>query len=262
MTYDLLSVRRDGPVEHVTLNRPEVRNAFNDRLVRELARWTAAVKADRSVRVAVIGGAGPVFCAGGDLAWMASTIDYTAEDNRKDAHEVTAMLDAIDTLPVPLVGRIHGAAIGGGAGLTAVCDIAVADEGTVFSFPEVKHGIVPSVITPYVLAKIGRSAARELFLTGARFGAARAKEIGLVHAVVPSGDLDGTVHRYVQELLGGGPSALASAKAMIARVWSLPADEAASFTADTLATCRVSDEGQDGMRAFLEKRRPRWRERG
>jgi methylglutaconyl-CoA hydratase len=258
MDFEHLTVRRDGPAEYVSLNRPDVRNAFNGRLVGELAAWAAAVRKDRAVRVAVIGGNGPVFCAGGDLAWVASTIGYSAADNLEDARAVTAMLDAIDTLPMPLVGRIHGAAIGGGAGLTAVCDIAVADEQAVFSFPEVKHGLLPSVITPYVLAKIGRSAARELFLTGARFSAARAKEIGLVHAVVPPARLDETVDAYVQELLRGGPAALAGAKAMIAGVWAMPAGEAAPLTAAAFAACRVGDEAQEGIRAFLDKRKPRW----
>ncbi len=258
MSTDLLSIRRKGPVERVILNRPDRRNAFDDKLVRELAEWAEAVRTDHGVRVAVLSGAGPVFCAGGDLAWMAGSISYTPDDNLADARAVTAMLDALDTLPMPLVGRVHGAAIGGGAGLTAVCDIAVAAEGTTFSFPEVKHGIIPSVITPYVLAKIGRSAARELFLTGARFDAARAKAIGLVHAVVPAAELDAAVEGYVQELLAGGPSALSSAKAMIARVWPLEPADAAALTAEALATCRISDEAQEGLRAFLEKRKPRW----
>jgi methylglutaconyl-CoA hydratase len=259
MTYEHLTVRREGTVEYVTLNRPDVRNAFNARLVGELAAWAAAVREDRAVRVAVIGGSGPVFCAGGDLAWVAGTLDYSAADNLEDARAVAAMLDAIDTLPMPLVGRIHGAAIGGGAGLTAVCDIAVADEPAIFSFPEVKHGLLPSVITPYVLAKIGRSAARELFLTGARFSAARAREIGLVHAVVPPAQLDAAVREYVQELLRGAPAALAGAKAMIARVWAMPSAEAAPVTAAAFAACRVSDEAQEGIRAFLGKRKPQWR---
>jgi methylglutaconyl-CoA hydratase len=260
MDYEFLAVRREGPVEYLTLNRPRVRTAFNSRLVRELAGWAAGVRDDRAVRVVVLGGAGPVFCAGGDLSWLGGTADGPVEDNRRDARDVAAMLDAFDRLPMPLVGRIHGAAIGGGAGLTAACDIAVAEEATVFSFPEVRHGIVPSVITPYVLAKIGRSAARELFLTGARFGAGRAREIGLVHAVVPAATLDGAVQGYVAELLAGAPEAVRSAKAMIARVWPLDAADAAGITADALATCRVSAEAQEGMRAFLEKRKPRWLE--
>jgi methylglutaconyl-CoA hydratase len=171
---------------------------------------------------------------------------------------MSRMFAALDTLPFPLVGRIHGAALGGGAGLAAVCDVVVADDQAVFGFTEVKLGIVPAVISPFVLAKIGRSAARDLFLTGARFSAARARDIGLVHAVVPAADLDGAVAAYVSELLSAGPEAAATAKALIAQVWALSIQDAMPLTADAIATRRVSAEGQEGLRAFLEKRRPSW----
>jgi len=165
------------------------------------------------------------------------------------------MFLALDRLPVPLIGRVHGAAMGGGTGLAAVCDVVVAASDAVFGFTEVKLGLVPAVIAPFVLAKIGRSAARELFLTGARFGAARAKEIGLAHAVVPAADLDATVQAYLAEILAAGPEAVRTAKALIAAAWTLPPDEAAGLAAEILATRRTSAEGQEGIRAFLEKRR-------
>ncbi len=168
-----------------------------------------------SVRVVVLAGAGKTFCAGADVTWMAKTVDYTEEENLRDATAMSRMFAAIDALPVPLIGRVHGAALGGGAGLAAVCDIVVAEEAAVFGFTEVKLGILPAVISPFVLAKIGRSAARELFLTGARFSAARAQEIGLVHAVVPAAELDARGRRYVRELLTAGPEAIAAAKALI-----------------------------------------------
>lgn len=256
--YDHLRVRREGEVEYVALDRPDVRNAFNPVLVRSLHEWATAAASSPSLRAVVLSGTGRTFCAGGDLAAMAATIDATRDDNLADAARLAAMFEALDHLPVPLICRVQGAALAGGVGLAAVSDIVVAAADAVFGLTEVKLGILPSVISPYVLAKIGRSAARELFLTGARFGAARAREIGLVHAVVPADALDGEVARYVSEILAAGPQAVRGAKALIRDVFGRPPAEVARLTAETLATRRVSAEGQDGMRAFLEKRPPRW----
>lgn len=258
MSYQFLATRREGPVEHVTLNRPEVRNAFNEHVIDELTRWAAAAAADSGIRCAVLRGAGPVFCAGADLVWMSRMVAYSREENARDARAMAQMFLALDTLPVPLIGRIHGAALGGGAGLAAVCDIVVADPGAVFGFTEVKLGIMPAVISPYALGKIGRSAARELFLTGRRFGAERAKEIGLVHAVAAGDQLDAKVQEYVKEILSGGPGGIAAAKALIRGVWSRSPADAIDLTADAIAERRVSPEGQEGMHAFLEKRRAGW----
>lgn len=254
-----LIAKREGPVEYVTLNRPEVRNAFNAELIAELSAWAARVRSDTSVRVVVLGGAGKIFCAGADVTWMSQTIRYTEEQNLRDAMAMSRMFAALDTLPVPVIGRIHGAALGGGAGLAAVCDAVVADEDTIFGFTEVKLGIIPAVVSPFVLAKIGRSAARELFLTGARFSPMRAKEIGLVHAVVPLPALDEAVDRFVQEFLSAGPEAIAAAKALIARVWTHTTEAAMELTAGAIAARRVSKEGQEGLTAFLEKRDPWWK---
>ena len=261
MGYKFLKTERDGSVEYLTLNRPDVRNAFNDELIAEVADWATRVSHEAGrdgVRVAVLAGAGRAFCAGADLAWMARAVHFTEQDNVRDAMAAARMFAALDTLPVPLVGRVHGAAIGGGAGLAAVCDVVVAEEEAVFGFTEVKLGILPAVISPFVVAKIGRSAARELFLTGARFSTSRAREVGLVHAVVPSSDLDRTIAHYVGELLTAGPEAIASAKALIAQVWASPVQEASSITARAIAARRVSPEGQEGLKAFLEKRKPSW----
>lgn len=258
MPYELIAVARHGSVERVTLNRPDVRNAFNEQVIAELTTWARAVAATRDVRVVVLDGAGKVFCAGADLTWMSKTVTYTREQNERDAMAMSAMFSAIDALPVPVVGRIHGAALGGGAGLAAVCDIVVADEQAVFGFTEVKLGIIPAVISPFALAKIGRSAARELFLTGARFSAQRAREIGLVHTVVPAAELDAAVQRQVDEVLSGGPEAIAAAKALIPQVWDSNAGETAAITSRAIAERRVSAEGQEGMTAFLEKRRAAW----
>jgi len=258
MAYSHLSIRRDGPVEYLTLDRPDVRNAFNEDVIAELMAWAAATAADRAVRVVVLGGAGPVFCAGADLIWMSKMVGYSREENVRDATAMARMFHALDTLPVPIVGRLHGAALGGGSGLAAICDIAVADEACLFGFTEVKLGIMPAVISPYALAKIGRSAARELFVTGMRFSAQRAREIGLVHAVVPAAELDATVAMYVKELLSAGPEGIAATKALIPTVWGRAPEDAMRTTAEHIATRRVSAEGQEGMTAFLEKRKARW----
>jgi methylglutaconyl-CoA hydratase len=243
----------------VTLNRPEVRNAFNEELIAELTAWAESITGSgQAARVAVLSGAGKMFCAGADLTWMSKMVAYTRDDNVRDARAMARMFAALDRLPIPLIGRIHGAALGGGAGLAAICDIVVSAEDTSFAFTEVKLGILPAVISPFVLAKIGRSAARELFLTGARFSAARAREIGLVHAVGAESELDRLVAKYVNDLLTSAPGAVAAAKALIAEVATRPPAVAAEYTIDAIAERRVSPEGQEGMKAFLARRPPSW----
>ena len=263
MTYAHLISQRDGSVERLTLNRPDVRNAFNEHVIAELSEWAArtreaAVRHD--IRAVVIAGAGKVFCAGADVTWMSKTVHYTEEENLRDAMAMSRMFAAINELPVAVIGRIQGAALGGGAGLAAVCDIVAAEDTALFGFTETKLGILPAVISPFALAKIGQAAARELFLTGARFSAARAKEIGLVHTVVPAEELDAAVDRYLQELSTAGPEAVAAAKTLIPSVWGRPIADAMPLTAAAIAARRVSPEGQEGLRAFLEKRKARWTE--
>jgi methylglutaconyl-CoA hydratase len=253
----LLTERR-GPVEHLTLNRPDVRNALNDDVIAELTTWAGATAHDTDVRVVVLSGAGRTFSAGADVTWMAKAVSYTEDENFRDATALSEMFASLDQLPMPLIGRLHGAALGGGVGLAAVCDIVIAEHDTVFGFTEVKLGIIPAVISPFAIAKIGRSAARELFLSGARFSATRAREIGLVHQVVPLSDLDRAVETSIQELLGAGPQAIAAAKSLISRVAPLPIGQAATLTARAIAERRVSAEGQEGLKAFLQKRKPSW----
>jgi methylglutaconyl-CoA hydratase len=254
-----IETTRVGAVEYLTLNRPDVRNAFNEQMIAELTSWAAGIeRSPDDLRAVVLSGAGKTFSAGADVAWMSKTVDYSERENIRDATAASQMFSALDHLPVPLIGRVHGAALGGGAGLVAVCDIVISADTAVFGFTEVKLGILPAVISPFVLAKVGRSAARELFLTGARFGASRAREIGLVHAVAPESDLDSTVSAYVSNVLAGGPQAIRSAKALIRDVWGLSPGQASSVTAEAIAKRRVSDEGQEGLRAFLEKRTPSW----
>jgi methylglutaconyl-CoA hydratase len=246
-------LHRLANIEYVTLNRPEVRNAFNEQVIAELTSWAERVAKDRDLRGVVINGAGPAFCAGADLNWMAKMAGYSREDNLRDAREAAAMFAAIDKLPVPVIAQIHGAALGGGSGLAAVADIVVASEDAVFGFTEVKLGLIPAVIAPYVVAKIGHSAARELFITGWRFDAGHAKEIGLVHAVVQPENLIQTVNKYLNELVRNGPEAMAAAKALLRQIANRPVAETVSTTAEAIAERRVSAEAQRMMRAFLKK---------
>jgi methylglutaconyl-CoA hydratase len=249
---------RDGAVLRITLNRPEVRNALDEEVISALTAAGKEAARDRSVRAVVLSGNGRAFCAGADLGWMSRAIGYNLEENRRDAEDLARMMETLDTLPVPLIGRIHGAALGGGAGLAAVCDIVVTADDAMFGFTEVKLGIIPAVISPYVVHKIGDSAARELFLTGARFSARRARRIGLVHAIVPAADLDETVEGYVREVSTSGPEAIAAAKALIKEVGGSTSADMIGLTTTRIAEQRVSAEGQEGMRAFLEKRKPHW----
>ncbi len=258
MSYQYLTVERRGAVEYVTLNRPDVRNAFNEHVIAELTAWARTAHQDRAVRVVVLAGAGKVFSAGADAAWMAKMAGYTREDNLRDARAGAEMFLSINTVPAIVIGRIQGAALGGGSGLAAVCDIVVADADAIFGFTETKLGILPAMISPYVLQKIGASAARELFLTGMRFDAAKAKSIGLVHAIVAAADLDGAVEGLVRESLSASPTAVARAKALIPNVLGRTPVDVIEITADAIATQRVSPEGQEGLKAFLEKRQPSW----
>ena len=247
-----------GPVTTVTLNRPDVRNALNEESMAELTQWAQSVPADGSIRVAILQGAGPVFSAGADLHWMSKMVGYSRDQNVADARKLAALYQALDNLPVPLIGRIHGAALGGGAGLAAVCDVVIATDDAMFGFTEVTLGIVPAMISPYVLRKIGLSAARELCLNGTRFSAARALEIGLIHERVGVNEIDEAVQRHVDQFKKAAPSAIAAAKVVLRDVYGRLPSEVMAMTVDAIANQRVSPEGQEGMRAFLEKRKPSW----
>lgn len=248
----------DGPVTTVTLNRPEVRNAFNEALIHDLTTWAAGVPTDGSVRVVVLRGAGASFCAGADLQWMSKMAAYSREENITDARLAAGMFLALDSLPVPIIGRVHGAALGGGAGLAAICDVVVAAEDVTFGFTEVLLGILPAMISPYVVNKIGLSAARELCLSGARFTSARAREIGLVHEVVTEDRLDLTVDRYVAQFLKAAPTAVAATKRLLAEVAGRRPVDVIERTVEAIADQRVSPEGQEGMQAFFDKRPAAW----
>jgi enoyl-CoA hydratase/carnithine racemase len=243
-----LRIERDGPVLRVTLARPERRNAFDAALISELTEAFADVGDARAV---VLAGEGESFCAGADVEWQRSSIDLSYEENVEDALRLFRMCDTIDRCPAPVVARVHGHALGGGSGLVACTDIAVAAEDAVFAFSEVRLGIIPAVISPFVFAKIGPGAARRWFLTGERFGADVALRIGLVHEVSPAPD--DAVAGVVEALLASGPEAVRAAKELASVRPDGP--EAARIA----AARRTSDEGQEGLRAFLEKRAPAWR---
>jgi methylglutaconyl-CoA hydratase len=262
MSYQFLSIERTGAVERVTLNRPDVRNAFNEHVIAELHTWATRAHKDEQLRVVVFAGAGKVFSAGADAGWMAKMAGYSHDDNVRDARAGAEMFLAINTIPAIVIGRIHGAALGGGSGLAAVCDIVVAEQDAIFGFTETKLGILPAMISPYVLQKIGASAARDLFLTGRRFDAKKAMAIGLVHDVVPAADLDAAVDRFVTEALSASPTAVARSKALIQKVLGQPPADVIGITADAIAAQRVSPEGQEGLKAFLDKRTPAWTIKG
>jgi methylglutaconyl-CoA hydratase len=206
----------------------------------------------------VLTGAGPIFCAGADVQWMRKSKDYTEAQNAADARAMAHMYRALDECPRPVVAKVRGAALGGGSGLVACCDVVVAADGTTFGFTEVRLGIVPANISTFVLPKIGARAARRYFLTGERFDAAEAARIGLVHEVAPPDALDARVDAIVAALLECGPAAVATAKEIVREVSRLPREQAIDYTVRTIARARVSPEGQEGLAAFLEKRKPRW----
>ncbi len=258
MKLERLQVEYDGPVARIWLNRPEVRNAFDGLMITELRKTLFDLRSMDDVRVVVLGARGSSFCAGADLEWMRAMAAFSREDNLREAQAVADLFFTVYESPKPVVARIHGAALGGGAGLVAACDIPVAALGTQFGFTEVRLGIIPAVISPYVVGKIGESAARELFLTGERFEAVKAQEIGLIRAAVPVEDLDTAVEGRVKELLQAGPRAMAEAKALIREVAYRRVEDVQRYTVERIAEIRVSPEGQEGMRAFLDKRKPDW----
>ena len=253
-----LRVERDGPIARVTLARPDIRNAFDEVTIEELTRVFLSFADDAETRVVILAGDGPVFCAGADVGWMRRAGSWSKTENETDAERMAGMLRAIDECPRPVVAVVQGAAIGGGVGLVAAADVAVAAEDAVFSLAEVKLGILPSVISPYVLRAIGAREARRWFLTGERFGAAEARRIGLVHEVVVSAELDSARDRIVHALLTSAPEAVGVAKRLIAQVVGKSPEDAMPLTVRTIAERRASDEAKEGLTAFLEKRLPAW----
>jgi methylglutaconyl-CoA hydratase len=257
-------VERAGPggvIARVTMDRPEARNAFDASLIAALRSTFVALAAEppTSLRAVVLAGAGDIFSAGADLAWMRAAASLPVEENEQDALAAAELFDTIDTCPTPVIARVQGAALGGGMGLCAVADVVIAESGTSFGFTETRLGLIPAVIAPFVLAKIGESQARALFPTARRFDALRAQRIGLVHEVVEGeAALDAAVERTVADLLEAGPGAARAAKAIVREVRGLPHGSAKWHTARAIARQRVGAEAQEGLRAFMERRRPSW----
>jgi methylglutaconyl-CoA hydratase len=249
-----LSITRSGGIATVTLDRPQVRNALAPALIAELAGTFASLATD-DVRVVVLTGAGGAFCAGADIEWMRASRDLSEAENVADASAAQAMLEAVDACPKPVVARVNGAAIGGGAGLVACADIAVAVESAVFAFSEARLGLLPAMVSPYVLRAIGPGHTRELFVSARRFSAMEAHRVGLVHQVVPAEQLDDAVALVVHELMACGPAAIAQCKRLVR---DATAAAVLPDLAQRIAAARAGAEGQEGLAAFLEKRSPSW----
>jgi methylglutaconyl-CoA hydratase len=261
MNYETLIVEVKDSVLWCRLNRPDVRNAFNPKMIEELTSIAGLITSD--VRTVVLSGEGNVFSAGGDLNWMRQSLNLTREENLQDAKNLASMLLSLDRLPVPLVGMIHGAAMGGGIGLVSVCDYAIASTETIFSFSEVRLGIIPACIAPFVIRKIGPGHTRAMFTTAERFDANKAYDIGLVHQVASTRDeLQQITNKKLEEIKECSPNALRIAKKIIFDLLEPADSKQLNFVAEVLAGVRVSEEGQEGLRAFLEKRKPEWTKRG
>jgi methylglutaconyl-CoA hydratase len=254
-----IEIERSGAKATLWLNRPERHNAFDDGLIAELSAALVELAADSAIRVVLLAGRGKSFSAGADLAWMKRMAGYTAAENEADAQKMAEMLHRLDSLAKPTIALVQGAAMGGGVGLVAACDIAIAAEDAQFAFSEVRLGLTPATISPYVIAAIGPRAARRYFLTAERFDARRALRLGLVTVVVPAADLAMEASRLADILCQNGPAAMAEAKRLIADVTGRPIDAALRReTAGRIARRRASAEGREGVAAFLEKRKPSW----
>jgi methylglutaconyl-CoA hydratase len=254
-----IEIERSGAKATLWLNRPERHNAFDDALIAELSAALVELAADSAIRVVLLAGRGKSFSAGADLAWMKRMAGYTAAENEADALKMAEMLNRLGSFPKPTIALVQGAAMGGGVGLVAACDIAIAAEDAQFAFSEARLGLTPATISPYVIAAIGPRAARRYFLTAERFGAQQALHLGLVSAVVPAADLGGEANKLADILCQNSPGAMAEAKRLIADVTGRPIDAALrSETAGRIARQRASVEGREGVAAFLDKRKPSW----
>ncbi len=259
MQNQAVELSRAGAVITVTLNRPDFRNALNDRLIFDLTSAFREIADNKDIRVVILTGKGSSFCAGADLSSLGDKLaENPAVTRQEEAEAIFDLMMMVNTCPVPVVGRVNGAAIGGGLGLVGCCDIVVAVDTAKFGFSEVRLGLVPAVISPFVIGKIGSSKARELFLTGERFDAEQALNVGLVHKVVSEHDLNTSVASCVQQLLKGAPGAQADAKRLIREVATIQSNDMREFTTELFARRLLSDEGSEGIDAFLEKRSPRW----
>jgi len=258
MGYTTIKCDIRDSVAYVHFCRAEVHNAFNDSVIYEMTDLFNKLDNDKSLRAVVLSGEGKSFCAGADLNWMKRVITQSFEENLKESNALADLFAMIYHFRCPVIGRINGAAIGGGVGFVAVCDIAIAAETAIFSFSEVKIGLVPACIGPYVIKKIGEGKAREFFITGERMKGPKAFDIGLVNQCVANDKLDDAVNDLLKMIKSSGPEAIAVAKVLVSSVPNMPEDKYKPFTAEMIAKLRISDEGQEGMNAFLEKRKSKW----
>jgi len=258
-TYDTLEITVANKVATITLNRPQLRNAFNENAIADLTMAFDEASQDKDVRAIVLAANGPAFCAGADLNWMKKMAGYSAAENEADALRLADMLRTIYYSPKPVVARVQGDCYAGGMGLVAACDIVVVADGVSFCLSEVKLGLIPATISPYVIKAMGDQAARRYFLSAERFGAREAHRLGLAHEVVPADQLDAKVGEIVKALTGNSPNAVREAKALVRDIAGLPIDDVLlADTAGRIAAIRASDEGREGVAAFLEKRKPSW----
>jgi len=260
MRYDTIEVSKQNDVVTIYLNRPEVHNAMNEPLMTELTDCFKELSHDNRIRIIVLTGKGKSFCAGADLNWMKSMVNYSKEDNIKDSRLLLDLFETIYSCPKPVIGRINGHAFGGGLGLIAVCDIAISVPGLKFAFSEANLGIISSVISTYVAPRISLSDMRRLFITAERFDTTVARGIGLIDFVVSPEEFDSKVEHYIEQLRSSGPVAMAEVKTLIKNLREMHIDKYKEFTVKKISELRISEEGQEGINAFLEKRKPRWRE--
>jgi len=258
MDFTTLKFEKKADVAHVIFNRPEIHNAFNSTVITEMSLAFYGIAKDESLRAVILTGEGKSFCAGADLNWMKAVKEQGYETNLNESNSLADLFYQIYTCPLPVIGRINGAAIGGGTGFVALCDVAIAAKLAVFSFSEVKIGLVPACIGPYVIKKMGEGRARELFISGERMNAERALQVGLINKVVDDDKLDKAVDELLETIISSGPQAVAMAKKLISEVSTMTHEEFKPYTAEMTSRLRVSEEGQEGMDAFLNKRKPKW----
>lgn len=245
-------------IVRIVLNRPDLHNAFNDEMIEGLIKAFEDIENDKSIRIVTITGEGKSFCAGADLNWMKKMVDYSDEENFQDSVKLSELFKSINNCSVPVLAKVNGATLGGGTGVVAACDFVLSAKSAKFGFTEARLGLVPAVISPFVMAKIGESNARAWFLSGERFSSEKAQDMGLVHEITPLDNLDSEFEKWIEKFLKAGPEAGREAKTLIKNVLELDSDKVTEYTCKTISRIRTGNEGQEGMKALLEKRKPSW----
>ncbi|MFC1743029.1 enoyl-CoA hydratase-related protein [Candidatus Riflebacteria bacterium] len=256
--FNTIRIKKEKGVCEIFLAREKVHNAFNGEMIDELTKAFTDIKKDNNNRIVVISGMGKSFCAGADLVWMKDVVNYSFDENIAESRKLSLLYDAIFTLPLPVIARVNGPAIGGGFGLVAVCDLILASEKSFFKLSEVKVGLVPAVISPYLLRKFGENRMRELFLLGNKISARQAFDLGFVHRIAAQEELDTVVQSIIVQLLENSPQALKACKELLFHIPQMNLMQAKEYAIDSIAKRRISSEGQEGMKSFLEKRKPAW----